>query len=118
MNKKIKIIMFISFFIIVSMVIIFGGVSLSTNKFVFSTRYYKTPRKAFEKENSTIEIRKDINIFWFDEYNSFYIAETENNELLICKMFCKKISFSIRVIMQFIIQMFLNPLLLMIIMKM
>lgn len=93
MNKKIKIITFISFFIIVSMVIIFGGVSLSTNKFVFSTRYYETPRKAFEKENSTIEIRKDINIFWFDEYNSFYIAETENNELLICRMFCKNNKF-------------------------
>lgn len=75
------------------MVIILGGVSLSTNKFVFSTRYYKTPRKAFEKENSTIVIREDINVFCFDEYNSFYIAETENNELLICKLFCKKNKF-------------------------
>lgn len=93
MNKKIRMIILISFFIIVLIAIFFGGISLSTNKFVFSTRYYKTPRKAFEKENSAIIIQEDINIYNFDEYNSFYIVKTENNELLISKMFCKNNGF-------------------------
>ncbi len=93
MNKKIKIIMLIVFILVVFLSIIVGGVSLSTNKFIFSTRYYKTPRVAFEKENSSIVIQEDLNIYNFDEYNSFYMALTENNELLICKMFCKNKKF-------------------------
>lgn len=89
MNKKIKILIVISLFIIILILIMIGGVSLSTNKFVFSTRYYKTPRKAFEKENSAIAIQDDIYLYDLNEYNSFYVGLTEENELIICQMFCK-----------------------------
>lgn len=89
MNKKMKIIIIASFVIIFLILIILGGISFSTNKFVFSTRYYKTPRKAFEKEDNTIVIQEDICLYDFNENNSFYVALTEDSELIICKMFCK-----------------------------
>lgn len=53
MNKKTKIITIVCFAIIFLISIILEGVSFSTNKFVFSTKYYKTSRKAFEKEDNT-----------------------------------------------------------------
>lgn len=89
MNKKTKIITIVCFAIIFLISIILEGVSFSTNKFVFSTKYYKTSRKAFEKEDNTIVIQEDICLYDFNESNSFYVTMTEDGQIIISKMFCK-----------------------------
>lgn len=89
MKKYRKIIIPICLVLVVLLIISLRGVSLSTSKFIFSTRYYKTPLAAFEADNDLIMIKEDVDVYVINENNCFYIAMTENNELLVSKMFCK-----------------------------
>lgn len=76
MKKYRKIIIPICLVLVVLLIISLRGVSLSTSKFIFSTRYYKTPLAAFEADNDLIMIKEDVDIYVINENNCFYIAMT------------------------------------------
>ncbi len=91
--KMKKIIIIVSMVILFVAIILLNGISVTTSDYIFTTKYYKSPQKAFEKENDEVEIEKDIKIYSIDENNCFYIALTNEADLLISKMFTKNDKF-------------------------
>lgn len=89
--KKLSIILGIILLFVV--IILLGGISITTSNFIFTTKYYKSAEIAFEKENDEVEIEEDIKIYSIDENNCFYIALTNDSDLLISKMFTKNDKF-------------------------
>ena len=88
-----RIIIIVSTVILFVAIILLNGISVTTSDYIFTTKYYKSPQKAFEKENDEVEIEKDIKIYSIDENNCFYIALTNEADLLISKMFTKNDKF-------------------------
>ncbi len=88
--KKNKVFIAVGIILLVLVVLIFGeGVSILSPNFIYTTKFYRKPAIAFEREVSGVNIEEDISIYSFDENNCFYIALTSDSDLLVSKMYTK-----------------------------
>lgn len=64
------------------------GVNVGINgKFLFATRFYKSPLIAIEHEDCVeSDIREDLYTLMIDEYNSLHFSLTSDNKLLVTEM--------------------------------
>ncbi len=90
MKKYSKLIIILAILIVITLIVFLNGLTIATNNFIFTTRFFKTPEKAFYSENSSISIKNDLYLYVINEYNMLYFAETEDEQLLVAKMYTKK----------------------------